>query len=164
MRPAPPLRPHLDDPLVFAGRLHHAPAFDEIVRNRLLDIDVLARLARPNRGQGMPVIGGSYDKGGDVRVFKNAAHVFFDLWDLLLMFIHRLESVGDDVIIGIANRGDLDAIARREPSYQIQASPVDAHDGQHNLIVGLIAHRRRPHCRKSRDGGGGRLQEFAAMQ
>src|SRR5262249_30091259 len=51
------LRAHLDDALVPPRRLDHAPAFDQVVRDRLLDIDVLAGLTGPDCSQGVPVVG-----------------------------------------------------------------------------------------------------------
>src|SRR5262245_49321345 len=38
MRCARPLRSYLHDAVIFLGRLHHAPAFQNIVRDRLLHI------------------------------------------------------------------------------------------------------------------------------
>src|SRR5262249_40627158 len=48
VRSAAALRPGLDDALVLARRLDHAPALDDVVRDRLLDVDVLAGLAGPD--------------------------------------------------------------------------------------------------------------------
>src|SRR5205085_11814222 len=52
-----PLRARLHDAIVLASRFDQPPAFQHIVRNRLLNVHVLARLTGPNADQGMPVIG-----------------------------------------------------------------------------------------------------------
>ena len=46
----------LDDPAVLLGRLDHLAAFEDVVAARLLDVDVLARLAGPDRRQRVPVV------------------------------------------------------------------------------------------------------------
>ena len=42
--------------LVPAGDFDHAPAFADVVADRLFDIDVLAGLHGPDGGQGVPVV------------------------------------------------------------------------------------------------------------
>ncbi len=41
----PAARARLDDPIVFASGLNHPPPFDDVVADRLLDVNILARLA-----------------------------------------------------------------------------------------------------------------------
>ena len=50
------LRAGLADPVVLAGRLDDAPAFADVVADRLFDVDVLAGLHGPDGGQGVPVV------------------------------------------------------------------------------------------------------------
>src|SRR5262249_29037586 len=54
---AAPLRADLHHALVFAGRLDHAPALNQVVGDGLFDVDVFAGLTGPDGGQGVPVIG-----------------------------------------------------------------------------------------------------------
>src|SRR5205823_629723 len=56
VRRAAALHAGLDDAAILAGRLDHAAALDQVVRNRLLDIDVLAGLTGPDGRQGVPVV------------------------------------------------------------------------------------------------------------
>src|SRR5262245_21033201 len=56
MSGATPLCPHLHHALVLAGRLDHLAAFDEVVRDRFLDVHVLAGLAGPDGRQRVPVV------------------------------------------------------------------------------------------------------------
>ena len=72
------LRAHLDHAAVLSGRGHHLPAFPHVVGERLLDVDVLARLAGPDRGQGMPMVGRGDDHGVDVLVVEQFADVAVD--------------------------------------------------------------------------------------
>ena len=51
------LRAVLDDPVVPPGGLDGDPAFMDVVAARFFDVDVLARLAAPDRDQGVPVVG-----------------------------------------------------------------------------------------------------------
>ena len=51
------LRPGLDDPVVFPGGIDHLPAFPDVMADGLFDVNMLARLARHDRRQTMPVIG-----------------------------------------------------------------------------------------------------------
>ena len=57
MRRAPPLGPHLHHPAVFAGRREHGLALHHVDADRLLHLDVRARLDGGDHGEGVPVIG-----------------------------------------------------------------------------------------------------------
>ncbi len=65
----------LHDPLVLSGGLDHLAALPEIVAQRLLDVDVLAGLAGPDRHQRVPVIGRGGGHGVDVLVLQQLADV-----------------------------------------------------------------------------------------
>ena len=73
------LRAGLDDALVLSRGLDHAPAFADVVADGLLDIDVLAGLARPDRRQRVPVVGRGDRDGVDRLVVEQAANVLNDL-------------------------------------------------------------------------------------
>ena len=81
------LRAGLDDAVVFARRLDHLAAFPDVVRDRLLDVDVLARLAGPDDDQRMPVVRRGDGDGVDVLVFEQLADIGVGL--------HRLAFVGE---------------------------------------------------------------------
>ena len=65
----------LDDPFVLGRRLDHPAAFEDRVGRGLLDVYVLARLTRPDRRQGVPVVGRRDDDGIDVLVVEQLAQV-----------------------------------------------------------------------------------------
>ena len=105
-------RADLDHLAVARRRLDHPASFPDGVRRRLLDVDVLSGLQRPDRRQRMPVIRRGDDDGVDVLVVEHAAHVLDevrlegrDAGELLVVDARRLE-VGVDV----AQRLDLDVL------------------------------------------------------
>src|SRR5699024_3359559 len=56
------LRAALADAVVLARRLDDLAPFPDVVGDGLLDVDVLTRLERPDRRQGVPVVtGGDHD-------------------------------------------------------------------------------------------------------
>ncbi len=57
MRRGPVLGAREEDSLRRGGSLDHRLAFEDVVSQRLLYVDVLSRPDRINSGQGMPVIG-----------------------------------------------------------------------------------------------------------
>ena len=61
--------------LILAGRLDHLPAFEDVVRCRLLDVHVLAGLAGPDRRQRVPVVGRGERNGVDRLVVEHRAIV-----------------------------------------------------------------------------------------
>ena len=109
VRSAAPLRADLHDAIVLAGGLDHAAALDEIVRDGLLDVDMLAGLTGPDGGQGVPVVRRGDADGVDVAVLEDAAEVFDDLRRPLLSRVDDLQGVVGGVFIRIADGGDLDA-------------------------------------------------------
>jgi len=92
---------------VFSCRLHHAPALDDIVRDRLLDVDVLAVLTGPDGGQRVPVVWRGDYQGVDVFHFQQLADVLLDLWRLLLPGLDGLGRGSDDGVVDLAQLGDL---------------------------------------------------------
>ena len=56
----------MDDPAAGLGGLDHAAPFMDGERERLLDIDVLAGIARVDRHQRVPMVGAGDDDGVDV--------------------------------------------------------------------------------------------------
>ena len=72
------LRAGLDDAVVLPGGLDHPPAFAHVVADRLLDVDVLAGLACPDRRQRVPVVGGGDRDGVDRLVVEHAPDVLHD--------------------------------------------------------------------------------------
>ena len=68
----------LHQAVVAPGRGNHLASLEQVVADRLLHINVLARLARPNSCQCMPVIAGGNRDGVDVVVIENAAQILLE--------------------------------------------------------------------------------------
>src|SRR5262249_15325604 len=82
LAPAPPpaaLRAAGGNTLVLAGGLDKLRALPYIVRDRVLDVHVLASLHGPDGGESVPVIGGRDGDRVDAFVFEDAAHIGLDL-------------------------------------------------------------------------------------
>src|SRR5262249_60237577 len=71
---APALRADLHHALGLPGDFHHAPALVDVIAGRLLDVDVLAGLAGPDRRERMPVIGRRNGDRVDVLVGEQLTH------------------------------------------------------------------------------------------
>ena len=69
------LRAALHDAVVLAGGLDHLPAFPDVVRHGLLDVDVLAGLGRGDRDQRVHVIRRGDRDGVDVLALEHLAEV-----------------------------------------------------------------------------------------
>ena len=79
VRVAPVLHAGFHDTVVFARRLDRLASFPNVVRGRLLHVNVLARLARPYRRQRMPVVRRRDRDCVDFLVVEHAAKVHFSL-------------------------------------------------------------------------------------
>ena len=75
----PPLRAHLHHPVVAPRRLDHPTALADGERERLLGIDVLARIAGHDRLEGVPVVGRGDDHGIDVLLVEDPAEILVPL-------------------------------------------------------------------------------------
>src|SRR5262249_1911974 len=73
------LRAGLADAVELAGRLDDAPALADVVADRLLDVDVLAVLQRPDGRQGVPVVRRGDGDDVDRLVFDDLADVLLEL-------------------------------------------------------------------------------------
>ena len=104
----------LDDPAMLLGRLDHLPPFVDVVAPRLLDVHVLARLAGPDRRQGVPVVGRRDADHVDVLAVEDAAEVGLGLGLVAVLGGELLGPLGKDLLVGVAEHGDLDALRAHE--------------------------------------------------
>ena len=88
-------------------------AFPDVVGHRLLDIHILAGLHGPDRGEGVPVIGGRDGHRVDVLVVEHAAHVGFDLGALSGLFKDGGSRGLGAAAVHIHQGGDLDVRDRQ---------------------------------------------------
>ncbi len=100
----------LYDAIVFARRRDNLLRLEHIVRARLLDIDVLARLAGPDGLQCVIVIGRGDRNGVDVFVFEQLAKIGVRCGALLASLLIFLQALVQDILVDIAERCDLDVV------------------------------------------------------
>ena len=74
-RPTAGLRSDLNNAFIPTGGVHHQSSFAYVVRGRLLNIDVLARITGEYRRRGMPVIGSRDDNRVNFRVVEQTPHI-----------------------------------------------------------------------------------------
>ena len=131
-------RADLHDLAVGARRVDHLAPFPDGVRRRLLDVDVLAGLQRPDRGERVPVIRNRDDDGVDVLVVEDAPQVLhvarLERRDILQRRV--VGARGEQVLVDVAERLDLDVLELGEALLQRVALSVDADAGGHDFVVG----------------------------
>ena len=141
---------HLAHPPELAGPLrHHAPFLDGVTA-RLLDVDVLAGLHRPDAHEGVPVVGRGDRDDVDVLAVEDAADVL-DVLRLVGRVLELLLVAAGDAWIAIADHREL-RIRHAGPLADVFATPaIGPDDGDAEPIIG-------PGLRGRRFGGPGRLR------
>ena len=162
--------------LYLPGGLDGDAALVDVVAARLLDVDVLAGLAGPDRHQRVPVVGRGDRDGVDRLVLQHAADVLLGgrrmtvgLAGLARDRLDLLEPFGVGPRVGVDQADDLDAGHRGELAHMGAASPVEPGHGDADGVIGADDPARRlgPADREGRpDPGGGHrsAQEGAAIQ
>jgi len=94
--------------LILSGGLDHLSAFPDIMRDRFLDINILARLTGPDSYKRMPVIGRRGTDSVDLLIFQEFAdiRVALDVYALFLEVVHPLVGM---VLIRITYRHETHA-------------------------------------------------------
>ncbi len=143
----PRLGPDLDDSAVLSSRGDHGLAFFDRAAGRLLDVDVLARLAGVHRLYSVPVVGRGKDHGVDVAPLEDGA--------IVTIGRHAgtglLGGPGKPLLVDVADRGEIHFAVVTIPDHVIQvagAHAADAHVGHRHPIVG-------PHFPRCRQNAGG---------
>ena len=140
---------NLDDPIVLAGRLDHRPAFDDRHRERLLDIDILARLAGGDHLDRVPVVGRCDHDGVDILAIEDRPEVL-DPRDVALELGHlgdalaqtgksRIEPIVVAVeirLINVAEGDDLGIRVGQKALQELAAAIAHADEAQPDLVVG----------------------------
>src|SRR5207248_2524945 len=125
----------LHDAVILLGGAHHLPAFPPEMRARLFDVDVLARLAGPDRHQRMPVIRRGDRNGVDGFVFHDAARIGIDLGLGHAQALHVRQPLAHDVVIDIAYRRHLHVFEARVLFDVREALAANAADRYSDSIV-----------------------------
>ncbi len=129
-RAASLLQPHLHHPVILPGRLHHLEALGDAVGQRLLHVNVLARLARRDGDRTVPVVRRGHHDYVNILALQNAPVVAVSV---------RLRSGGRRALFevrfeNVTNRRDTDTLHRLEVGQQgSQAAAPAADQGNRNL-------------------------------
>jgi len=105
--------------------------FEDVMREGLLDIEVLAGLQRPDALDGVLVIRGGDGDGVDVLVLEHLSHV-----GVALGARGGLQAFLDDLGVDVAEGDDADALDLLELLDVLQASAAEADDGDAEVTVG----------------------------
>jgi hypothetical protein len=141
----------LRDAVVPPRGVHHAPPLDHAQRQRLFDVDVLARLAGVDGLQGVPVVGGADDHGVHVLALQQPA------------VVAELPRVGADLaggevevgLVEVADGDHLGVALGEEGVEDLVAAVAQADEAQADAVI-------RPEDLARRQGGpeGGRGSGF----
>src|SRR5262249_29907894 len=91
----------LDDAVVFSRGFDKLLALPPIVRARLLDVDVFARLAAPDSHEGVPVVGSRDGDSIDGLVIKQLSNVCVSLRLRQALLVHLRQALVKDARIDI---------------------------------------------------------------
>ena len=100
----------LHDAVVFRHSLHHLAALGQRVRERLFDIDILARFAGHDHGDGVPMVRGCNDHRLNVFVVEDRAKVF----EAFGLSVRKLEAAVQIGYEWIGDGDDIDLISFQE--------------------------------------------------
>ncbi len=138
------LRAVLYDATILTRGLYRDASFVNVVAARLLDVDVLAGLARPNGHERVPVVRRGDRHGIDVLIVERFANVL-DLLRLVgpLLLVDLGEVLRVRARVGIDEVGELDVVHAEVGARVGMAATVQPGDGDANPIVGAEHSARR---------------------
>jgi hypothetical protein len=126
----------LTDAAELARHLYDAPTLADIVADRLLDIDILARLHGPNGRQRVPMIRRSDEDGGDRLVVENHTQVL-NCFRLRAILCNKIGShFSCAITIGVADVRNLAVRKLRQFARVLLAANAAADDGYGDFVVG----------------------------
>ena len=137
VRGAAVLRAALDDPLVLPGGLDHLPPLADVERDVLLDVDVLARLARPYRRQCVPVLRRGDNHAVDVLVAEERLHLGDELRFSALCLADLAHAPGRLARVDVADVLEFDVLELGETHRESAPAPARADQAEDDLVVGL---------------------------
>ena len=130
------LRAHLYHALVLARGLDHLAAFPDAVGGRLLDKDVLPRLAGHDRAQRVPMVGRAHDDAVHLRVIEDRSEVLQTLRRFPSNGLDLLRAIPEQAAVRVGEVAQLDIVSLREFLGQVAAASLDAHHAQDDALIG----------------------------
>ena len=98
---APAIQAYLYDALVLPRRLDHPSPFDHGEGTRLLHINVLAGLARPNSMQRVPVVWRCYGDRIEVRVLQHFAQIEVRLRPVPVQLLNLCDALREEPLVNV---------------------------------------------------------------
>ena len=146
------LRPHLHHAMVTSGRLDHQPPLADIVRARLLDINVFSRFTRQNGGRRVPMVGGCDPHRVDGLVVEDSAQVFDCLSVASGLIAHDLCRSRQSVGVHIAHVAHLYVLTTNQLAQVGRPHATGSDNSDLDLVIGPCGTHR---CRAEMTGGEG---------
>ena len=126
----------LHDALVLAGRGHDLARFEHVVRARLLHVDVLARLAGPDRLHGVGVVRRGDGNRVDALVLEHLPDIHEPRRPLPASALHLGDAPVEHRLVDIADGRDLHVLHRQIRPHVVDDLAHHAHAGNPHRIVG----------------------------
>src|SRR5262249_41928365 len=126
----------LHDDVVPPRQLDGVAALVDVVAARLLDVDVLVGLARPDRHERVPVVGRGDRDGVEVPVFQGGAHVLDGARHVAAACLHGLGPGGEGARVGVDQIYHPDVLHAGEGVDVGAAAAVQAGDADAQRLVG----------------------------
>ena len=157
------LRSGLAHLVVFARGVDDLPALPDVVRHRLFEIDILARLHGPYRGEGVPVIRRGDGHHVNILVLQQLSDVRVTL-DRLAGVGALLRFAVQNGVVHVAQRHEADAGEFAKALDVILAASAKADHGHADIFVGAthagIDGLRPPECREQAQRSAGQRGGF----
>ena len=150
------LRAVLNNPAITTRGFDHQSAFPDVVRARLLKVNVLACIAGQNGRRSMPVIGCRDHHSIDRLVIKDATHIPQRFRRFLAGLLDSRCGCGDHAVIDIHQILNICVGEFGEPAGQRPTTSADSDDRE----IDTFARCRRA---TSRHGSGKRREEIATF-
>ena len=141
----------LDDAVVFARGGNDLLRFEHVVGARLLDVDVLPCLARPDGLQRVPVVRRGDRHDVDVLALEHLAKVGVDRRLSQRPRFEALHLVADVALVHVAERGDLHVFHPGPRAQVAPAPPSQARDANPDGVVRALHAANR--CASRHHGG-----------
>ena len=119
-----------------AGGAEHRLAFGDVVRDRLLDVDVLAGQHGLDRGQGVPVVGRGDDHRVQVLAVEHRPIVAGRVRGVAFVFLDAFGGFAGVVVIDVGDGDDLDVGLGEERIEELIAPTPRADQAEPDFLVG----------------------------
>ena len=141
----------LNHALVFACGFNSDASFMNIMAHGFFNINILARLTRPNGHEAMPVIGGCDGNSVHIFISKCFADILNSFGSLACFAFNILDPFGKSPFIRINQVSDLDPFLRNIPTNMGRASAIQSCNRNTNSII-CAQHLARRFCTCNRNG------------